>query len=129
MANEIIASGELQHVPSNQRWFLSRKVFDQTTNIVAQGIINSDGTASAFTGLTTLTTPGLGWFMNLEADGGDEIEIGIDVSSTFYPFASLRPGMFQILDLHADVESTTALQHVVASGSGPAKLFFAITDR
>lgn len=44
--------------------------------------------------MVDVATPGAFFFRNIEAAGGNFVEVGIDVGATFYPFHKLKPGQF-----------------------------------
>ena len=124
MANEFTVWSSLFHSPSNVTHQVPRKQVDQTTNAAVSGVVTVTTTATAFD-LSGITTPGLAYFVNLDS-GSDTVQIGIVVSATFYPFADIRPGIPNNIDLSSAVKSGTPLQHKTVSGT--AALQFAIYD-
>lgn len=125
MANELVVSGSVKHVPTGITHQVNRKVMDQTTNLLASGVVDVGTSAGAFD-LSDLTNAGVAYFQNLDSNVSNRVEIGIEVSSTFYPVLDIRPGMPQILDLSSAVKTTTPLQH--KADSGTIKLYYAIYE-
>lgn len=99
MANEITASAQLAVRSGNLDQTVSKRAqFDltDTTPPVASGVATIGTTHEAIP-MGDVSTAGWCFLMNVGAT--NEIEVGVDVSSTFYPFASLEPGEFAVLPL------------------------------
>jgi len=113
MAGEITLSTSLsvRHSPFEYN-HTSRQTIDQ--NGIGggnPGTVQLTTTAQAVS-FGDVSTPGIVVFQNL--DSTDSVYIGIDVASTFYPFAQLKPGedfvirVYPTLALYAKAVTNTA---------------------
>jgi hypothetical protein len=121
MANEIqvtvamqVNKGYLQHsqVPGTQLYTMTGTKCDGgaqtvTTSHVALNI-----------GSLSSSTVGWAYFRNTSTTNGEDIAIGVLVSSTFYPLVGLKPGEVALFRLNTDV--ATAQTPYVKAAAGTA---------
>jgi len=101
MADEItvIATLRVSNGQLSERWSKSNLKVDQSAARAAGSVqIIGTGAHEAIV-LTDITTAGYAFFKNLEAAGGNFVEIGVDVGATFYPFVKLKAGEVAVLRL------------------------------
>ena len=67
---------------------------DQTGKDAAGDVQEIGFSAHEAIAMGDVGTPGAFYFRNLEAEGGNFLQIGVDVGATFYPFLKLAPGCF-----------------------------------
>lgn len=99
MANEVTVSAQLAVRSGNLDMAdSSRAQFDlaDTTPPVAAGVATIGTTHEAIP-MGDVSAAGWAYFKNVGTT--NEVQIGVDVSSTFYPFAELEPGEFAVLPL------------------------------
>jgi len=120
MANEITFSTSLKVTKGD---FTDSKSGSDTADMAtatAAGGTPSIGTSSHEAILVTdVGTPGWAWFKNIDAT--NYVQIGVDVSATFYPFVKLLPGESCVLRL-----GTTA--PYAKANTGAVKLQYLILD-
>ncbi len=68
----------------------STQASDQSTALLVRNVQPISNAAHSALDLGNVTTPGWATLVNL--DDTNYVEIGIDVSGTFYPFIKLKPG-------------------------------------
>lgn len=77
------------------------QLIDRTTKIMSEGVMSfptdAGGTAIPMNGVTA---PGYAQFLNLSNE--DFVEVGIVVSTVFYPLLKISPGSYQDLELSPD---------------------------
>ena len=98
MADEISYSGSLTCSNNNLEFSVVESFLaDQTTlGGPSPGTLEIGTTYEAIS-TTDITNKGFAFFKNLDAT--NFVEIGLDVSSTFYPFIKLLPGQSAIVPL------------------------------
>jgi hypothetical protein len=92
MANEVAYQFQitLNNGGLKDQYSSSSVTADQSTAALVRNVQTISSVSHAALDLGSLTTPGFAVFQNLDAT--NYIEIGIDVSGTFYPFMKLNPG-------------------------------------
>lgn len=91
MANEISITQNISATKGNQTYSRSRSYRADWTTARMDGQTQSIGTThEALTVSADVATNGMGYFTNLDAT--NYVEIGRDVTGTFYPVAKLKPG-------------------------------------
>ena len=113
MADEISISARINHLASKRINQVNRVFLDQT------GIGKVGGEPISTTSLATLdfsalTTPGMGWMLNL---GTNDISVGPFISSTFYPMWIGKPGIPTLMYFDPTTKSTNVIKHKTASGT------------
>lgn len=92
MADEIQVNLTIQ-VEKGELSFDVRETF--TADLAGSGYAAgapATSTTEAAIGMGDVASAGVCWFKNLEADGGNVIEIGVKPAATFYPLAKILPG-------------------------------------
>ena len=99
MADEITISATMNATNSNYTYSKSlTATVDQTTaSGGAPGVQNIGTTHEQLIGLADLAAEGYAIAKNL--DTSNYVEIGVDVSATFYPLLKLKPGEFSLFRL------------------------------
>jgi len=102
MANEVAVQVSLQVTNGNMS-FLKRDNYtaDQSAAGGPSNGVQEIGTSHELVGITDITNKGFTYFGNL--DTTNYVEIGVDVSATFYPIAKLSPGESAIMRLSPSV--------------------------
>ena len=102
MSNEISVTAKIDVINGYLEDRRNLSNFKITQDAVGgNGGIQSIGTAAGGETIVMgdVSTKGWAWFRNIEAAGGNYVDIGLQVSGTFYPLAKLEPGepaMFRI---------------------------------
>ena len=102
MANEVAVQVSLQVTNGNMS-FLKRENYnaDQTAAGGPSNGVQEIGTSHELVSITDITNKGFTYFGNL--DTTNYVEIGVDVSATFYPLIKLLPGESAIMRLSPSV--------------------------
>ena len=102
MANEVSVSVSLQ-VNNGNMSFVKRDSYtaDQSAAGGPSNGVQEIGTSHELVSITDITNKGFVYFGNL--DTANYVEIGVDVSSTFYPLARLSAGESATLRLSPSV--------------------------
>lgn len=117
MANEITMTGVVKMAKGflNDTDSVSNFQIDQTGDGAVGGVQNI-GTAAEAIAMGDVVTPGIFFFRNLEAAGGNFVQIGQDVGGGgFEEFLKLMPGEFAIGRL--DLAATGVLQAKADTGA------------
>ena len=129
MANEIqvtvamqVNKGYLQHsqIPGTQLYTMTGTKCDGGAQVV------STSDAALNLGSLSSSTVGWGYFRNTSTTSGEDVAIGVRVSSTFYPLVGLKPGEVALFRLNTDV--ATAQAPYVKSASGSPILHYWIAE-
>jgi hypothetical protein len=129
MANEIqvtvamqVNKGYLQHsqIPGTQLYNMTGTKCDGGAQVV------TTAHGALVIGSLTSSTVGWGYFRNTSVTSGEDIAIGVQVSSTFYPLVGLKPGEVALLRLNTDV--ATAQTPYVKSAAGSPILHYWIAE-
>lgn len=102
MANEVSVSVSLS-VNNGNMSFTKRSSYnaDQTAAGGPSNGVQEIGTSHELVGITDITNKGFAYFGNL--DTTNYVEIGVEVSSTFYPLIKLAAGETAVLKLSPSV--------------------------
>ena len=102
MANEVAVSISLT-VNNGNMSFTKRDNYnaDQSAAGGPSNGVQEIGTSHELVSITDITNKGFTYFGNL--DSTNYVEIGVDVSATFYPIAKLSPGESAIMRLSPSV--------------------------
>ena len=122
MADEVTASAYLRVENSGGAFerYEAKTEFDQTGTNATYCIQEIGTSAENLTVVADIGSNGWGFFKNLHSSAS--IEIGVDVSATFYPFVKLLAGEFALIPL---ADSIT----VQGKASATADLEYAIFER
>jgi hypothetical protein len=125
MANEIQYQIQLKlnNGDLSDTFTTSSQRIDQTSAILIRNVQEIGNTAEGLVTPDDMVAPGYALFQNLEAAGGDTVEVGNFTGGTFYPFALLKPGEMSLVRL-----AVTAAELYAKASATTVNLFYIIYD-